>query len=57
MPATAIFGAYPDASVADVRRALAFRERFREFAFGVEAARTGKRAFAAFDAGLGGDPA
>jgi hypothetical protein len=55
--ATAIFGAYPDASVADVRRALAFRERFRAFAFGVEAQRTTRGAFDVFDAGLGGDPA
>jgi hypothetical protein len=51
VPATAIFGAYPDATVADVRAALAFRERFRDFAFGLEAARTGKAAFAAFAAG------
>ena len=48
VPATAIFGAYPDASVDDVRAALAFRERFREFAFGVEERRTAKAAFRAF---------
>ena len=48
VPATAIFGAYPDASVEDVRAALAFRERFREFAFGLEERRTAKAAFRAF---------
>ena len=55
VPATAIFGAYPDASVRDVRRALAFRARFREFAFGLEAERSGRDAFARFGAGLGGE--
>ena len=55
VPATAIFGAYPDASIGDVRRALDFRARFRDFAFGVEAARTAKRAFEDFDGSLGGD--
>ena len=54
VPATAIFGAYPDASVRDVRRALEFRRRFREFAFGLEASRTSQSAFDGFDAGLGG---
>ena len=54
VPATAIFGAYPDASVRDVRRALAFREQFRAFAFGVEAGRTTRGAFDDFDAGLQG---
>ena len=53
VPATAIFGAYADASLPDIRRALAFRAKFREFAFGVEAARTGRDDFRAFDAGLG----
>lgn len=57
VPATAIFGAYPDASVRDVHRALEFRERFRAFAFGVEAARTTRGAFDDFDADLGADPA
>jgi hypothetical protein len=46
--ATAVFGAYPDATVRDVRAALAFRRRFREFAIGVEARRDGHAAFAAF---------
>ena len=55
--ATAIFGAYPDASVRDVRRALEFRERFRAFAFGVEAGRTTRSAFDDFDAGLNGGSA
>jgi len=50
--ATAIFGAYPDASVRDVRRALDFRERFRAFAFGVESRRSTRGAFDEFDAGL-----
>jgi hypothetical protein len=50
VPATAIFGAYPDATVADVRRALAFRDRFREFAFGPE---RGKAAFDRFADGGG----
>ena len=49
--ATAVFGAYPDATVADVREALAFRERFREFAFGLESERTARDRFAAFDRG------
>lgn len=57
VPATAIFGAYPDASVRDVRRALDFRARFREFAFGLEAARGSKGAFEDFDAGLGSETA
>jgi hypothetical protein len=48
VPATAIFGAYPDQSVEQVRDALAFREAFSEFALGVESARTGQTAFAAF---------
>ena len=46
--ATAVFGAYADATVAEVRDALAFRERFREFAFGLESERTGRERFAAF---------
>lgn len=54
VPATAIFGAYADASLADIRRALAFRAKFRDFAFGVEAARTTRDDVRAFDAGLGG---
>ena len=45
--ATAVFGAYPDATVAQVRDALAFRRRFRELAFG----RTTKADFMAFDGG------
>jgi hypothetical protein len=53
VPATAIFGAYADASLPDIRRALAFRAKFREFAFGVEAARTSRDDFRDFDAGLG----
>jgi hypothetical protein len=48
VPATAIFGAYPDASVADVRAALDFRAAFREFAFGPD---TSKAAFEAFGGG------
>ena len=48
--ATAVFGAYPDATVQDVRDALAFRERFREFAFDLEARRGTQRAFQAFAA-------
>lgn len=52
--ATAIFGAYPDASLADVRSALDFRARLREFAFGLESQRTAKTAFRAFAAGEGG---
>ena len=51
VPATQLFGAYPDASVEDVRDALAFRERFRAFAFGLEAQRTAKAAFRAFAEG------
>jgi hypothetical protein len=47
--ATAVFGAYPDAPVGRVRAALAFRERFRELAYG----RTTKADFLAFDAGEG----
>ena len=54
VPATAIFGAYADASLPDIRRALAFRATFRDFAFGVEAARTSRDDFRDFDAGLGG---
>ena len=57
VPATAIFGAYPDASVQDVRRALAFREKFRAFAFELEAARPGRRALERFDAELQGGSA
>lgn len=57
VPATAIFGAYPDASLPDIRRALAFRAKFRDFAFGVEAARTSRDDFRDFDAGLGGEAA
>ena len=57
VPATAIFGAYPDKSVQEVRDALAFRDAFREFASGVESARTGQPAFAAFAAAhAGGRP-
>ena len=48
VPATAVFGAYPDATVHDVRAALTFRERFRGFAF--DGAMTRER-FAAFAAG------
>jgi hypothetical protein len=52
VPATAIFGAYPDATVADVRAALAFRERFRAFVAELEAGRREQAAaFATFDAG------
>jgi hypothetical protein len=47
-PATAVFGAYPDASVADVREALAFRERFRAFALDRPPAPGGCEAFLAF---------
>lgn len=48
IPATAIFGAYPKATVAQVRGALAFRERFREFAHDLEQRRTAQRHFASF---------
>jgi hypothetical protein len=48
VPAAAIFGAYPDASVEDVRAALAFRERLRAFAFELEERRSGQAAFRAF---------
>ena len=54
VPATAIFGAYADASLPDIRRALEFRAKFRDFAFGVEARRTSRDDFRDFDAGLGG---
>ena len=57
VPATAIFGAYPDASLPDIRRALEFREKFRAFAFGVEGDRGTRGAFDDFDAGLGGERA
>jgi hypothetical protein len=46
--ATAVFGAYPEATVDDVRAALAFRRRFREFVVAFEARRDGREAFAAF---------
>lgn len=46
--ATAIFGAYPEATVAQVREALAFRERFRAFAWEREARRDGLAAFRAW---------
>jgi hypothetical protein len=45
--ATAVFGAYPDATVAQVRDAVAFRRRFRDFAFGGGAGLDDFRAFAA----------
>jgi hypothetical protein len=48
VPATAIFGAYPEATVAEVRDALAFRERFRRFAWEREARRDGLAAFRAW---------
>ena len=48
VPATAVFGAYPDATVQDVRDALAFRERFREFAFDLERRRGAQAAFTSF---------
>jgi hypothetical protein len=48
VPATAIFGAYPDATVGEVRSALEFRAAFRELAFGGG----GKAAFDAFGGGL-----
>ena len=35
VPATAIFGAYADASLPDIRRALAFRAKFRDFDAGL----------------------
>jgi hypothetical protein len=54
VPATAIFGAYADASVAKIREALAFRAAFREFAFELELERPGKASFAAFGAAWGG---
>lgn len=47
-PATAVFGAYPEATVERVRAALAFRERFRSFAFDLERRRGAQSAFAAF---------
>ena len=47
--ATAVFGAYPSATVEQVREALAFRERFRELVYDVEARRgETQRAFEAF---------
>jgi hypothetical protein len=48
VPATAIFGAYAEASVAEVREALAFRERFRAFVWDREAKRDGLAAFRAW---------
>jgi hypothetical protein len=51
VPATQNFGAYADATVAEVRDAVAFRQAFRAFAFDREGHRDGQAAFAAFDAG------
>jgi hypothetical protein len=51
VPATQIFAAYPDASLQDVRDALAFREAFRRFAWDLESRRGAKAAFEAFAAG------
>ena len=48
IPAAAVFGAYPEATVERVRAALAFRERFRAFAFDLERRRSAQSAFAAF---------
>lgn len=45
VPATAIFGAYPEATVAEVREALAFRDRLRRFVWEREAARDGLARF------------
>jgi hypothetical protein len=45
--ATQAFAASPEASVADVREALAFRRRFRDFAF-ARPGSPGQAAFAAF---------
>lgn len=50
VPATAVFGAYPEATLPQVREALAFRERFRALAFGLDDQRRMQKAFAEFDA-------
>lgn len=50
VPATAVFGAYPEATLSEVRRALEFRERFRALAFGLDDQRRMQKAFAEFDA-------
>lgn len=51
VPATAVFGAYPEATLPEVRRALRFREAFRQrLAFGLDDQRRTQRAFAEFDA-------
>ena len=50
VPATAVFGAYPDASLAAVREALAFRARFRAFALARPVAPGARDAFLAFHA-------
>jgi hypothetical protein len=51
VPATAVFGAYPEATLPEVQRALKFRERFREqLAFGLDDQRRMQKAFAEFDA-------
>jgi hypothetical protein len=46
--ATGVFGGHPDATVADVREALAFRERFRAFVLERQGASGHQDAFAAF---------
>jgi hypothetical protein len=49
--ATAVFGAYPQATVAEVRDAVAFRQRFRAFAFGMQRNGGGLDDFRAFAGG------
>jgi hypothetical protein len=50
VPATAIFGGHADATLPQIRSALAFRERLRGFASGDDAGAALRR-FRAFDAG------